>query len=116
VGYSFGADVTPFMFTHFSTSLTGRVTNLVLLSPSAKTDFEIHVLQMLGWGKNSGESVPAEINKISKPILFITGDDENDFPYGQLTTKNKQIIKMSGGHHYDGNVIALCKQILLHIK
>ena len=116
IGYSFGADVAPFMLTHFSTSLAGKVNHLILLSPSSKTDFEIHLLQMIGWGKNSGESVPAEINKISIPVTIIVGDDENEFPFSRLTIKNKYIIKMPGGHHYDGDVNALSKQMILQIK
>jgi type IV secretory pathway VirJ component len=116
IGYSFGADVAPFMLTHFTAALAARINHLVLLSPSPKTDFEIHVLQMLGWGKNSGESVPAEINKISKPVLIIVGDDEDYFPFSELTIKNKQVIKMPGGHHYDGNVEGLCGQITAGIK
>ena len=116
VGYSFGADVAPFMLTNFSPALASKVSRLILLSPSPKTDFEIHVMQMLGWGKSSGESVPAEINKISKPVIFIVGDDEKEFPFSQLTTKNKQVIKMPGGHHYDGDVNALSKQVVVQIK
>src|SRR6266496_322282 len=116
IGYSFGADVAPFILTNFSATLAGKVNHLILLSPSPKTDFEIHVLQMMGWGKNSGESVSAEINKISKPITIIVGDDENEFPFSQLIIKNKQVVKMPGGHHYDGNVNALCKQIVSQIK
>src|SRR6266487_5000349 len=104
IGYSFGADVAPFILTNFSATFAGKVNHLILLSPSSKTDFEIHVLQMMGWGKNSGESVSAEINKISKPITIIVGDDENEFPFSQLIIKNKQVVKMPGGHHYDGNV------------
>ena len=116
IGYSFGADVAPFILTHFSSNMTARVNHLVLLSPSSKTDLEIHVLQMLGLGRDSGESVPLEINKISAPVMIIVGDDENDFPFSQLTIKNKQIIKMPGGHHYDGDVAAVCKQIISVIK
>ncbi|HYV55763.1 MAG TPA: AcvB/VirJ family lysyl-phosphatidylglycerol hydrolase [Chitinophagaceae bacterium] len=116
IGYSFGADVSPFMLTHFSAALSNRINHLILLSPSAKTDFEIHVLQMLGWGKDAGESVPAEINKILKPVTIIVGDDENEFPFDQVTIKNKRIIKMPGGHHYDGDVDALCKQVIQQIK
>jgi type IV secretory pathway VirJ component len=115
IGYSFGADVAPFMVTNFSSALASKVSRLILLSPSPKTDFEIHVMQMLGWGKSSGESVLAEINKIIKPIIFIVGDDEKEFPFSQLTIKNKQIIKMPGGHHYDGDVNALSKQIVAHL-
>jgi type IV secretory pathway VirJ component len=116
IGYSFGADVSPFMLTHFSPALSNRINRLVLLSPSAKTDFEIHVLQMFGWRKGEGESVPGEINKVSKPVTIIVGDDENDFPFDQLTIKNKQVIKMRGGHHYDGDVDALCKQVMQQIR
>jgi type IV secretory pathway VirJ component len=116
IGYSFGADVAPFMLTHFSPAISGKVIHLILLSPSIKTDFEIHVLQMLGWGKDAGESVPAEINKISSPVTIITGDDENEFPFNQLKIKNKQLIKMPGGHHYDGNITALCRQVVMQAK
>jgi len=116
IGYSFGADVGPFILNHFSAALSSKVSRLILLSPSSKTDFEIHVLQMLGWGKNQGESVPAEVNKISRPVTIIVGDDEDEFPFHELTIKNKQVIKMPGGHHYDGDVGALCKQIVQQIK
>ena len=116
IGYSFGANVSPFMLTHISVALSNKITHLILLSPSAKTDFEIHVLQMFGWGKETGESVPAEINKIVKAVTIIVGDDENEFPFDQLTIRNKQIIKMPGGHHYDGDVTALCKQVVQHLK
>jgi type IV secretory pathway VirJ component len=111
IGYSFGANVVPFLQTHFSASMAGKVAHLILLSPSSKTDFEIHVLQLLGWGEDSGESVPGEINKISQPVSIIMGDDESGFPVGQLAAKHRRIIKMPGGHHYDGDVNALCKQI-----
>jgi len=116
IGYSFGADVAPFMLTNFSPALASKVARLILLSPSPKTDFEIHVMQMLGWGKGSGESVPNEINKITKPVIFIVGDDEKEFPFSQLTIRNKQIVKMPGGHHYDGDVGALSKQVVAQIK
>jgi type IV secretory pathway VirJ component len=116
IGYSFGADITPFMLSRFSAALGNKINHLILLSPSAKTDFEIHVIQMLGWGKDAGESVPQEINKVSKPVTIIVGDDENEFPFDQLTIKNKRIIKMPGGHHYDGDVDALCKQVIQQLK
>ena len=116
IGYSFGADVAPFMLTNFSSALASKVSRLILLSPSPKTDFEVHVMQMLGWGKSAGESVPVEINKISKPVVFIVGDDEKEFPFSQLTIKNKEIVKMPGGHHYDGDVDALSKEIMNHLK
>ena len=111
IGYSFGADVAPFILTRFSPAMAEKVSQLILLSPSLKTDFEVHVLQMLGWGKDAGQSVPAEVDKVQCPVTVITGDDENQFPFNQLKAKNKQLIKMPGGHHYDGDISALCKQV-----
>jgi type IV secretory pathway VirJ component len=116
IGYSFGADVAPFMLRRFTPALAGKVYRLILLSPSTKTDFEIHISQMLGWGKDSGESVPAEINAITIPVTIITGDDEDEFPFSELTIKNKRLIKMPGGHHYDGKVDALCSQVVSQTK
>jgi type IV secretory pathway VirJ component len=112
LGYSFGADVAPFMLNRFSSALSARIGHVFLLSPSTKTDFEIHVLQMLGWGRDAGQSVPTEINKTSKPVTIIVGDDENEFPFSQLAIRNRQIVRMPGGHHYDGNIDALTRQIL----
>jgi type IV secretory pathway VirJ component len=116
IGYSFGADVAPFILTHFSADLYARISHLVLLSPSSKTDFEIHILRMLGWGKDAGASVPAEINIITRPVLIIAGDDEKEFPFNSLTLKNKQVVKLPGGHHYDGDVRGLCRLIISRIN
>src|SRR6266498_519152 len=36
IGYSFGANVTPFILTHFSLAFAGKINHLILLSPSSK--------------------------------------------------------------------------------
>ena len=115
VGYSFGADVMPFVYNNLKKELLPEVINLTLLSPSAKTDFEIHLMVMMG-SSGDGESVPAAINKItSKPITFIFGKDEDEFPSKELTIKNYVTVTLTGGHHYDGDeatvVTAILKQV-----
>jgi type IV secretory pathway VirJ component len=110
-GYSFGADVMPFIYTRLPGEISTAVKNVVLLSPSPNADFEIHLIVLLG-GKSNGPSVPAEINKITgKPILIVLADDDKDFPLNQLTIKNYSTIKLPGGHHYDGDVISVCAAI-----
>jgi type IV secretory pathway VirJ component len=115
IGYSFGADVAPFAVTRFGNDLLAKMNDLVLMSPSAKTDFEVHVSGLLGFGNSSGESVPAEINKISKNMLLLFGDNENDFPLNKLTTKNFKTIRLPGGHHYDGDPAAVSEAIFTSI-
>jgi len=66
--------------------------------------------------KIPGESVPGEINKISAPVTILRRMMKTEFPFSELKIKNKQVIKMPGGHHYDGDVNALCNKINSQIK
>jgi len=115
VGYSFGADVAPFVYNLFNKEVASNIVNINLLSPSAKTDFEIHVMVMLG-GSGGGESVTNAINKINnKQLLLIFGEDESDFPIEELKIKNYTRIKLTGGHHYDGDEQTVCNTILKYL-
>ena len=115
VGYSFGADVMPFAYYHLSKDLARQVQNITLLSPSSTTDFEIHVMDMLG-GKGRGESVSAAINKVNdKPIVIISGEGETGYKNGELTGKNLTMVKLAGGHHYDGDEASVANTIIQNI-
>ncbi len=115
VGYSFGADVTPFFYNHLSKQLSDQIENISLLSPSKNTDFEIHILDMFG-GSSGDQSVADAINKISgKPVILIFGEDENNFPLNKLTIKNFVSVKLTGGHHYDGDEETVCNTLLKYI-
>lgn len=116
MGYSFGADVAPFIYNRLSKDIQERTKDIVLLSPSTTTDFEIHVTDMLGLGKNKGVSVTAEINKINKPVLFVYGRDEKDIPAQQVTIRNKQLLILNGGHHFEGDTKELSRQIVSKLR
>ncbi len=116
IGYSFGADVMPFVVTHARDDIMANLQHIILMSPAAKTDFEVHIADLIGLGSSSGESVPAEINKISKPVLLVFGDKETDFPVKELHIKNYKAETLPGGHHYDGDPAAVCKIILPYLK
>ncbi len=116
IGYSFGADVLPFIYNRFSKEVQQKTNQLVLLSPSTKTDFEIHVSGILGLKSDKGENVPAEINKLTKPVLLVFGKGEDDFPLNQVVIKNKQVLIMPGGHHYDSDTGYLSNELLARMK
>ena len=117
MGYSFGADVMPFVYNNLSADWQKKIKHQVLLSPSSKTDFEVHISEMLGYRKKNGMSVVAEINKITAcNILFLFGDDDNDFPMNKLTIKNYKNVILPGGHHFDNNVNELVEKIAAEIK
>jgi len=116
IGYSFGAEVMPFVVTHGNAGVMDKLKYIILMSPSAKTDFEIHLSELLGIGSSGGESVPSEINKITQPILFVFGDKEDNFPLNDIRIRNYKVEKLPGGHHYDGDPAAVCNIILPYTK
>lgn len=106
VGYSLGADVLPFVQTRLDEDIKSKTSLVVLLSPSATTDFEVHV-----FCSSKGESVPAEINKLTKPTLVIFGTSEKDVPEKVISNKNVTIVKVPGDHHYNDDIAYLVQQI-----
>lgn len=117
LGYSFGADVMPFVYNNLSADWQKKIKHQVLLSPSSKTDFEVHISEMLGYRKKNGMSVVAEINKINScSLLFLFGDDEDDFPLNELTIKNYKKLTLPGGHHFDSKVNELVEKIKLETR
>lgn len=114
IGYSFGADIVPFIFTRLPKNLMETINYIVLLSPSNHTDFEVHVTEMLGESSEGSDNVPAEINKITeKPILILSGEkEEGDLNVASLRIKNYQKITLPGGHHYDSAPSSVVDTIL----
>ncbi len=107
IGYSFGADVLPFIQTRLPQTLQTRIAHTILLSPSHTTDFEVHLF----YG-HSGISVPAEINKLNNATLLVYGDKESDVPVAEIKNQKLTSLRFGGDHHYDDNVDDLVSQVL----
>ena len=115
LGYSFGADVAPFLATRLPSSLASKCKGVLMLSPSGHTDFEIKIMDMLGWGSKKENNVITELNKVVLPATLFFGQDEKDFPVNDVTIR-KQVVVMSGGHHYDNDTADLANEISHKIK
>lgn len=110
VGYSFGADVLPFIYQNLPQSMKDQVQGLVLLSPSGTTDFEIHLTYIFS---EAAPNAALALNNISsKKITILTGSDENEFPFDKINNKNFTHTILPGGHHYDGNEKLVSEYIL----
>lgn len=113
IGYSFGADVLPFIVNNFPAALRSEMKSVTLLSPSTSTDFQIHVLDMLGAGKKRRMAVLPAINEMLSPkTLTVFGSDEKDFPIGKLTLANNRVLLLPGGHHFEGNTQEVANLII----
>jgi type IV secretory pathway VirJ component len=102
IGYSLGSEIVPFIITRLPEEMRSEITSAVLLSPTASTDFEIHISSMMGMGNNQNiYNVANEIIKMKAvPTLIIFGESEKtQFP--ELLTGTEAIIKkIPGDHHY----------------
>lgn len=107
-GYSFGADVLPFIYNNLSAVFKKRVKSVILISPSGSTDFEIHISDMFGSNAKRSMDVINEINKMDVVQLsIINGNDEKDIGINKIVHKNFHHQTLPGGHHFEGDVNTL---------
>jgi type IV secretory pathway VirJ component len=114
VGYSFGADVASFLPNRLSVELKDKIKKIVLLSPSASTDFVIRLGDMMGGNENINRKykVKQEIEKTVLPIVCIFGDDEVMSLKDQLVkSRNLIISELPGDHRYSNNFSLVIKMM-----
>ena len=111
IGYSQGAEIVPFLVTHFSIDLKSKIISTVMLSPETTTDFDIHITNMLGLGSRQNTyNVIDEIKKIQKiNTLCIFGENEKTPVPGLLKATFVKISIIPGDHHYKSNTALIVK-------
>ncbi|MHB1922656.1 MAG: AcvB/VirJ family lysyl-phosphatidylglycerol hydrolase [Chitinophagaceae bacterium] len=113
VGFSFGAEILPFIVNRLSPALSNKDHTLVFLSPGPSNDFDIHLSQMMDENRSWKYQVPPEISRIhGKNLLFFFGDSEKIYPVKTLPKHHCRVIYLKGGHHYEGNPVDISKIIL----
>jgi type IV secretory pathway VirJ component len=112
IGYSQGADVLPFMVNRLSPVARDRVALLVLMGLGQKADFEF---RMTNWVMSSQNGLPIrpEVERLPDGLaMCVYGADEDDSNCPGLDPRRVQLVKMPGGHHFDGNYAGLADAIL----
>jgi type IV secretory pathway VirJ component len=116
IGYSQGADVLPFAINRLPEATRSRVALAAILGMSEHALFEFHVSSWIS-DDNSGPATLPEVNRITGiPVLCIYGEDERDSLCPKLDAHKFIVVKLKGGHHFDGNYAALAQQILSAAK
>ena len=112
IGYSQGADVLPFAVNRLPEATRAHVALAAVMGMSEHALFEFHVSNWIS-DSNSGPATLPEINRIAgMPVLCIYGADESDSLCPKLDPKKFNIVKLKGGHHFDGDYANLARQIL----
>jgi type IV secretory pathway VirJ component len=111
-GYSFGANVVPFLLNRLPDDLRNQVSSVVLLSPDPKGDFEIHVAGMLG--QSGGPyNVAEEVKHLQNiPVVCVRGVSEgNEMETALKDVQGVRFIKLPGSHHYNNDAVKVASTL-----
>ncbi|MNY39279.1 Bacterial virulence protein (VirJ) [compost metagenome] len=105
-GYSFGADVVPFIYNRLPAHTKRRIAGLQLLSPFASSAFKVHTSDLLNLaGDDKAYKVFPEVEKLNIPINCYYGTAENPKPLQELKLKNFRLRLLPGDHHYESPAV-----------
>ncbi|HEX7410661.1 MAG TPA: AcvB/VirJ family lysyl-phosphatidylglycerol hydrolase [Bacteroidales bacterium] len=113
-GYSFGADIIPYLITRLPADLDYMLKSAVMMSPDPLADFEIHVADMLSLGSSNDKyNVLVELKKsTAKHVVCIFGEEENSDDSKLFKMAGAGIRLLPGTHHYDDDYNAISKEII----
>lgn len=119
IGYSYGADVLPFVLHDLSPDLRKRLAGVALIGPSTKTEFEFNVIQLQrDPGPPRGEPLEPQLKNVDgTPVLCIGGDTEKEslcrhIQHQKVQLPNVEIDMMETGHGFGNNTDGLAERIL----
>lgn len=116
IGYSFGADVLPFILNRFSKDLDDKVLVSFLMASSGNTDFEIHWSDIFGGNEKRSMDVVSEINKLQdERVVILSASDDKTLDVSRITLKRFTREVLPGGHHFDGDTDEIVKVIISNL-
>jgi type IV secretory pathway VirJ component len=113
-GYSFGADVAPFLVNRLPAASRSHVAELALLGPSSTAAFEFHLTDWLGGGADPRYPTRPEIERLGIPVTCVYGSDELESVCRlvRTTTSGVRPVTLGEGHHFSGQYDRLVRIIL----
>jgi type IV secretory pathway VirJ component len=112
IGYSQGADVLPFAVNRLPQATRAKVSLAAVLGMAEHALFEFHLSSWIS-DDNAGPATLPEVERINGvPVLCIYGEDEHDSLCPKLDAKKITVVRVKGGHHFDGDYAGLAAHIL----
>jgi type IV secretory pathway VirJ component len=113
VGYSFGADVMPFVFNRLPAETRARVASVSLLGLGPAATFEVTVGEWLPGADGEGDPVVPEIARMpAMPLLCVMGEGEHDSSCPKLSASGATVRQIGDGHHFSGLAAQIVDAIL----
>jgi type IV secretory pathway VirJ component len=116
VGYSFGADVLPFLASRLPADTRARIAGIGLLGLGTQAAFEFHVTSWLGGTTDGRYPTLPEIRRLEGlRVACLEGADESDSACRSLPPWAR-VITVPGGHHFDGAYARLGAELLAAVE
>jgi type IV secretory pathway VirJ component len=110
VGYSFGADVLPFVVNRLPAAMAARVSTITLVEPSQTATFEIHLSDWLPGITTAGAPLAPELARLALAPLCIHGGGGERSICSDLPAA--QVVLIGTGHHLGGDGDPIVDRIL----
>jgi type IV secretory pathway VirJ component len=112
IGYSFGADVLPFVVNRLPPDLRERVASVSLLGIDSTASFEVRIADWVG-SDSAGPPTRPEVAALTHvPVLCVYGEGESDSICPQLSAAGIAREQIGKGHHFSGEYATLADRIL----
>ncbi|MEP7117123.1 MAG: AcvB/VirJ family lysyl-phosphatidylglycerol hydrolase, partial [Acidobacteriota bacterium] len=111
VGYSFGADVAPFLVNRLPPASRSHVASLGLLAPSERAEFEFHVLGWIGASRGTSLATRPEMARLTVPTQCVVPEDDTA-PSCQAGNPRVRTVSAPAGHHFGGDYDRLVDLLL----
>lgn len=114
IGYSFGAEIVPFVINRLPAEYRQMVVGGAMFVPSTSSDFVIHVSDWVGNGSQGKYPTLPEVQQIHDvPLLCLYSEREDDDLCPLLSKQvNITVTQLMGGHNFGKQYGLVSKQIL----
>jgi len=117
IGYSFGADVVPFVANRLPAHPRSMLDQVVLIGPSQLATFEVKFREWIPGLTPKGEPLAPELAKLDAgKILCLYGADETRSSCPALAAAGARTEKIGTGHHLGGEYDEISRQILAFLQ
>lgn len=117
VGYSRGADVLPLMASRLPAAVLDQIRLMAFLGLEHETNLEFRMGDWLGAQHDAAYRLLPELERLrGRPMLCVYGTREGDTLCPDLPPGLAEVVRIEGGHHFDGDFRGLARMILDRVR
>jgi type IV secretory pathway VirJ component len=115
VGYSFGADVAPFLVDRLPAGLRAQIVRVALMGPSQIAPFQVTAAERVGLDNPGARPVGPELGILARSgvrVVCLYGQNDHDAICPSTQDRGVTHAALPGGHGFKGDDVAVANAIL----